>query len=70
MTLQPDMMALHQAHSHFQQQHKQSLPTVEHDPAWPSPCEVGEPSKLNEIKWHKKAPRHAAWLHEKIAEES
>ena len=51
MTLQPDMMALHQAHSHFQQQHKQSLPTVEHDPAWPSPCEVGEPSKLNEIKW-------------------
>lgn len=51
MTLQPDMMTLHQAHSHFQQQHKQSLPTVEHDPAWPSPCEVGEPSKLNEIKW-------------------
>ncbi|MEJ6473591.1 SecY-interacting protein [Pseudoalteromonas piscicida] len=51
MTQSVAMARLHQAHAEYYQKTFQDLPSTEHDASWPSPCEQGEPNKLNEIKW-------------------
>lgn len=37
-----------------------SLPTREHDPAWPSPCQVGLPDAEGRIQWEPRERRTAA----------
>lgn len=51
MTQPVNMARLHQAYVDYHQQTFKDLPSTEHDESWPSPCEQGEPNKLNEIKW-------------------
>ncbi len=38
------------------QQEKGSMPVIEHDESWPSPCELGAPNSEGDIEWQA-APR-------------
>ncbi|NUZ11345.1 SecY-interacting protein [Pseudoalteromonas sp. McH1-7] len=51
MTQPVNMACLHQAHADYYHRTFKALPSTEYDEAWPSPCEQGEPNKLNEINW-------------------
>ncbi|WP_371189160.1 SecY-interacting protein [Thalassotalea maritima] len=49
--LQERLLALVSQYRQYHLDNFNELPKVEHDPAWPSPCEVGQPDTDNLVNW-------------------